>query len=156
MFRASDAFLIPFSLLWGGFACVWESMAVAGGAPFFFVLWGTPFVLLGLYLVAGRFIVDARQRQRIYYAVTNERALIISGLSNRNVKSLSLRTLPEINISIKGDGRGTISFGSSNQPLAWLYSGGGWPGMGRHAAPAFEMIDNAREVYRLIQQAQRA
>jgi len=33
--RAADAFLIPFSLRWAGFAVVWESGLVSSAAPFF-------------------------------------------------------------------------------------------------------------------------
>ncbi len=154
MLRPSDAFMIPFSLLWGGFAIFWESMVVVGGAPFFFMLWGIPFVLMGLYMIAGRFFVDAKQREKTYYALTNERVIILSGLFGRNVRMLSLKTLSDINISVKNDSSGTITFGPSH-PMASWYSGFAWPGTGKYTAPAFEMIDNAKQVYELLRKAQR-
>ena len=88
LLRSSDAFLIPFSLMWGGFALFWEATTVKAKAPVFFTLWGIPFVLVGLYVMVGRFFVDARQRSRTFYGVTDRRILIVTGVSSRNVKSL--------------------------------------------------------------------
>jgi hypothetical protein len=154
--RAGDIFMIPFSLLWGGFAFFWEFTVTRSGAPTLFTLWGIPFVLMGLYIIVGRFFFDMAQRRKTYYALTNERAIIISGLLGQNTKTLDLKKLPEINISTKNNGSGTITFGASH-PLAWLYSGSGFPNMGRYnIAPSFDMIDDARTVYQHIKSLQRA
>jgi hypothetical protein len=155
LLRPADALLIPFSLLWGGFAVFWEFGVMSGGAPFFFMIWGVPFVLVGIYIIFGRFFVDSAQRSRTYYALTNERAIIISGLFNQNTKSLDLKKLPEINLSTGGHGSGTITFGTSH-PMAWMYAGSGFPNMGRYQiAPSFEMIDDAKTVYQHIKRLQR-
>lgn len=152
--RAGDIIMIPFSLLWGGFAVFWEAGVLRGGAPFIFTLWGVPFVLVGLYMIAGRFFVDAWQRAKTYYALTDERVIIVSGLLSRNVKSLTLKTLQDISFSQKRDGSGTITFGPTH-PMGWMYAGSSWPSSRRYAPPCFEMIGNAKEVYDQILAAQK-
>jgi hypothetical protein len=146
--------MIPFSLMWGGFAIFWESTVVTKGAPFFFMLWGIPFVLIGLYIIFGRFFVDARSRARTFYGVTSERIIIVSGQSSRQTKSLQLKTLSDISLTERADGSGTITFGPQYPTTQNLPAG--WPGAGRYAAPAFDMIDRAKEVYDLIRQTQKA
>jgi hypothetical protein len=153
--RGADALLIPFSLMWGGFAIFWEVSAFNRHAPLFFRLWGLPFVLIGLYLIAGRFFVDAWQRGRAYYGLTNQRVLLVSSGFQRQVKSLSLKTLPEVTLTERGDRSGTIAFGATPPMYGWL-AGSSWPGAGKQLAPSFEMIENARQVYGQIQNAQRA
>ncbi|MFR7478329.1 MAG: hypothetical protein ACLUUJ_05715 [Acutalibacteraceae bacterium] len=56
LFMPADAFLLFFSIFWLGFSLFWEYMVFIGGAPLPFLLFGVPFVLIGLYLLFGRFI----------------------------------------------------------------------------------------------------
>lgn len=152
--RATDALLIPFSFLWAGFAVFWELGVLGSGAPFFFILWGIPFLCVGAYITIGRFFADAALRAKTWYGVTNERILIIGGLFHRTVKSLPLRSLPEITLEQRHDGSGTITFGAS-MPFATLYRGFVWPGMDQRMAPAFDLIVDAKVAYEIIRQAQR-
>jgi len=154
-FRSSDWLAVPFSLMWGGFAIFWEySVSTAQKAPVFMALWGIPFVLIGLYMIVGRFFGDAFMRSRTYYGVTDQRVIIIDGLFNRQVKSLPLPTLSDISLSERSNRSGTITFGPNTSPYGSL--GRTWPGMGRRMAPAFDPIDDVRRVYALIREAQQS
>lgn len=153
--QPGDWFLIPFSLMWGGFAIFWEVMAVVGQAPWFASLWGIPFVLIGLYLIAGRFWHDAAHRRRTAYGVTPERVVIISGLFSRRIKSIDLDTLSDVTLTERRGGAGTVSFGPSSTLPGW-YGGVGWPWTGSHFVPAFELPSDAREVYEMVRAARRA
>jgi hypothetical protein len=74
-FTSQDWFILPFSLFWCGFVAFWEMQAVKSG-PFFFELWGLPFIAVGIYMLAGRFLVDAWVRRGTLYTLTNKRILI--------------------------------------------------------------------------------
>lgn len=154
--RPSDAATIPFSLMWCGFAIFWETMAFRMGAPFFFRLWGVPFVLVGLYMVFGRFFHDAWLRSKTYYAVTDRRVILLTEAMGRKIVSLQLHTLPEMTLHERGDGSGTITFGrdlpvgtygARRMPAGWLGSQAG-------AAPAFDLVPSVREAYGVIIAAQ--
>jgi Bacterial PH domain len=152
--RGSDALMIPFSLLWAGFSVFWLVSAAQSGAPLPFVLFGVPFVLVGVYIVIGRFFVEAKQRQSTYYAVTPQRIIIASGLFSRKIKSLNLRAISEISISERGDGTGTITFGPQH-PMASMFGGmSSWPGAEQYLGPRFDLIAQARSVYESVRKAQ--
>lgn len=144
--------MVPFSLLWGGFAFFWEYSVVSKGAPYFFTLWGIPFVAVGLYIIVGRFFVDSYQRARTYYGVTDQRVIILGGLTNREVKSITLQGLSDTSLNERSDRSGSITFGPTN-PMYDKWAG--WPNMGKKTSPAFELIVDVRKVYDVIRQAQR-
>jgi hypothetical protein len=152
-FQASDSYLIPFSVLWCGFAIFWESSVLLSKAPVFFQLWGIPFVLVGLYLVFGRFFMDAKIRAGTEYALTNERILILSGWRRRSTRSVLLRSLSEIDLKEEADGRGTIIVGPHDPRSARLSAG--WPRVSGSGAPTLDSIENVKSVYELIRRAQR-
>ena len=163
--RGSDILLIPFSLLWGGFAIFWEASVLVmvprasshGNAPpffnYIFPLFGLPFVVIGLYLIFGRFFVDSAIRGRTVYAITDRRIIIRSGLFSRSTKSLNLRTLSDVTLSEKDDGRGTITLGPS-VGIYSMFQGTSWPGMGRHAVPILDSIADAKAAYEILRRAQ--
>lgn len=125
--RGFDVFAIPFSLLWAGFAVFWLVTAMQSDAPLPFVLFGVPFVLVGVYIVIGRFFVEAKQREKTFYAVTQQRIVIVSGLFSRSVKSLNLKTISDLSVSARSDGRGTITFGAQHPMAAMFGAMSAWP-----------------------------
>lgn len=150
LFRKSDVFLVPFSLLWGGFTLFWEYNVFNSGAPTFFLLFGGVFVIAGLFFIFGRFIFDMWIRQNTVYALTNERVLILAGLFSQTLRALNLKSLPVISLEISSDGRGTIMFGTP-VGFGFVINNPSWPGVGRMSPPMFEKIENASEVYKLVQ-----
>jgi len=152
VFRGSDAFLIPFSLLWGGFAIFWETNVFATDGPFFFKLWGIPFILVALYITVGRFFVDAKKRANTIYGVTHDRIIIKSGIFSREIKSLNIRTLSDITIDQKGDNSGTITIGPTDLRSSMM-QGIEWPGAKQ--PPRLELIEDVKTVYDKIIDLQR-
>jgi len=152
LFRSSDIFMIPFSILWCSFAFFWEGGVMNIHAPFFFKLWGIPFVCIGLYMVFGRFIADAKKRKNTIYGITNSRIIIKSGIFSQELKSLNIRTISDISISKKSDGTGTILLGPTDLRYAMM-GGMDWPGVKQ--PPKLDSIDDAKEVYDLLVKLQR-
>ena len=146
--------MIPFSLVWCGFAIFWTYSATrARGTPVFFDLWGLMFVCVGLYFVFGRFAEDIIRRRKTSYGMTGDRVLILSGVFSRELKSIQPRAVSEISLTMHSDGTGTIVFGTPLPGRAGAYRG--WPG-GRWTPPAFEFIDTPQDVHRLIVEMQKA
>jgi hypothetical protein len=92
VFSKQDLFLVPFSLLWGGFAIFWEAGVTSTGWSFGTV-WGVPFVAVGLYLIVGRFFYKRWDRRRTRYAITDKRAVLIRS-EGRQVREADVATAP--------------------------------------------------------------
>ena len=150
-----DAFLIPFSLIWCGFAIFWTIGATGIGAPGFFTLWGSMFIGIGLYFVAGRFAVDAWVRSRTFYAVTDQRILIARAAPFRKFTAINLAQLADVELVERASGRGTIRFGHEEPIWGFGRRGGGWGGWSPalDPTPQFLAIDDVRRVFDLIQRA---
>jgi hypothetical protein len=162
-FHREDIYLIPFGLLWGGFAIFWE-LGVAGywdkspkdsGAQWFMLLWGVPFILVGQYLIWGRFLFARWKKRRTFYAVTNRRVIVVQNGFTRRLASSYLDTLPTLMKEGGSKGIGTLRFSQ----LDSMWSGkrsywgnmGAWDGMAVGDVPTFRDVEDVEAVYRLIQ-----
>lgn len=158
---AKDALLIPFSLMWGGFAIFWNAMVWFGpfdtdsgdATRWFFKLWGLPFLVIGLYLIVGRFVHDARIREKLFYAVTEQRILVLRG---SKFTSLDINRLPRLELSEHRDGTGTLAFEASNSMSLDAMNGFSWwlPALG--SSTQFFRIQHPRKLYELIRKQARS
>lgn len=148
--RPADILMLPFGIMWTGFAVYWETMVVRSNGPFFMQLWGIPFILIGVYMILGRFIADARRLRNTVYGLTSDRVIISA---EGNTLSLPLSSLGDVSLVERPDGSGTIVFGASADAAAMLVR---MPSMGPVVPPAFEMIPDANAVYAKLRDAQQA
>lgn len=118
LFTKEDMFLIPFSVLWGGFAIYWEIIILLGkddngkGAPLFFILLGLPFALFGFYTIFGRFIYKAWAKKNTFYAITNKRIIVLNK-TKEILQTTDIRSIPSIRKTIGPNGVGTVKFGKT-------------------------------------------
>lgn len=153
IFTSRDAFLIPFSALWLGFVVFWivGVLASGGGA---FALFGVIFLVAGVFLTIGRFALDAWLRGGTSYGLTDRRILILRKRPFVDFTSIELDRLPQVRISERANGTGTIRFG---QPASLFGPGAGlsmWtPSL--DPVPQFLAIPEARKVFDLVQRSGR-
>lgn len=150
-----DAFAVPFAAFWLLMVSVIFLSAFAGEMkdvdPMAYVI--LPFFLvIGLYMLFGRFIIDRAARRRTFYYLTTERAFIEAGLFRPSRRSVSLAAAPEIRFQGRRSGRGTVQFGS--QSIFGMMPPS-WPGASQFLPPAFDDIEDAEHVYNLALTAQR-
>jgi hypothetical protein len=153
--QAGDIFMIPFSLIWGGFAFFWESLALGiyhpahghTNATPFMALFGLPFCVIGIYVIIGRFFADALTRRKTWYGITDRRLIILRRSLGTALTSLDLANLSGLNLVERKDNSGDIRFGVISD-LA-MYGSRRIP-----LVPGFYLLPQARTVYNLIRELQ--
>src|SRR5579872_4040105 len=157
IFHSQDLYLVPFSLLWGGFAIFWEA-GVGGlfrksqGAPsIFMLLWGIPFVVAGQYLIWGRFVYSAWKKKRTFYAVTNRRVIAVQHGWSHRIASAYLDNLPTVAKQSRSSGVGSLRFSQAENTWMQGRGWGAWDPMALGSGgPVFVDVEDADSVYRLI------
>lgn len=152
IFHQEDRRIIPFTLLWGGFAIFWF-LAASGFVEIFdsptspvthifYMVCGMLFVLVGQYAIWGRFVYTRWKKKRTYYALTNRRALIvIHGFFGRRSSSAWFIDLLLIDKRVQRNGIGFVSFGGPATAEAR------WGTNNPPRPPTFDDVDNADDVY---------
>jgi hypothetical protein len=125
IFKRSDIFYIPFSLIWLGFAITFFVLEYRENPWSFFTLYIGLFVAYGLYFVAGRFFYESKRREKMMYGITDTKVIIKSGVFNTAYDTLDIKDQPDIVMVEEANGYGTIIFGSNKFKFSDL------PGMGK-------------------------
>lgn len=102
-----DLFLVAFGLFWLGFSLFWEFMVFQAGNQPVMLVFGLPFIAVGLYLVFGRLIQRVRLRGQVQYMVTSKKLLVRSGA---DMQLYDGQDLPPMHIRMHRDGTGSILF----------------------------------------------
>ncbi|MGH1334549.1 MAG: hypothetical protein ACRBFS_00365 [Aureispira sp.] len=145
--RKADWALIPFSLVWGGISFGWETVAVATDAALLFQLAGIPFVIIGLYMIFGRFFHDKWYRSRTFYGLTKD-ALIIK--RPKIAETIPFTDLNNLEVQEGKNGRGSLSFqlnyNTKKKQFPMV------PAMGN----TIDAIENVGAAYRIIRNYKKA
>lgn len=159
IFHKQDFSLIPFSLLWGGFAIFFEA-AIAGllggvpqhnhGAPMLALVWGGAFVLMGQYMIWGRFIYTGWKKRHTHYAVTDRRVIVVQNGFSRKMVSAYIDALQTLTKEERTGGLGTLRFAQKESIWSVLRGWGVWDAMDVGSSPTFVDIDDVQAVYRLV------
>lgn len=98
--------LFLFGIPWTAFVIFWESQAMKS-ENLVLQLWGIPFILVGLYLLANP-LLEYWRALRTIYVVTNQRVLILNGVFRPSKKVFAPSNLGDFDVERKYDGSGNI------------------------------------------------
>ncbi len=137
LFKTSDIFVVPFTFLWAGFAWIWLALVLSsaltepidapldqGRPPLYgmaiFIIIGSVFSLVGLYISVGRFIADMMRRAGTRYYLTGRRAVIVANFFGKSEAFMPLT--PNLPVTIKRGKRGSIVFGPNRSIAESFFS----------------------------------
>lgn len=163
MLTGRDAFLIPFSVLWLGLVVFFvvgaASDGTSDGTPGVVPVIGIVFVLIGLYMLAGRFVVKRHRKRTEVYAVTDGRAFVTTGKNTRETDVH--RTDRTVNrsgghVSVEWDDRGSLGslFRRSNFAAA-QYANSGLDGIAGPRPFAFYDVADGEPLIQALDDAAR-
>jgi len=152
LFRSKDFFQVPFAAVWLYFVVNDFIMTEEGGFPNRIDPMLLLFVAVGLYMLIGRFIHEMIQRHYSYYAVTNQRVIVKSGIFSSQIHSTGLNSIASIQLTEKRSGQGSLAFETvGNLASKSLLNNKA----NTQAAPLrFDKVKAVRQVYGLITEAQ--
>ncbi len=141
-----------------GFACLWTWMATGPlreGARFegprafavLFPLFGVPFVLVGLHMFLGHYILKAAQWKSVHYIITSERVIIMKGLSGTSVTTVPLGEIDSLSLHKgAGDVGSILLLTSESAPVASARR----QSRSGSRTPTLIGVQDAEEVYRIL------
>src|SRR6266436_3023301 len=131
-----------------GVSGVWGGQA--HGRWTFGMLWGIPFVLIGQYLIWGRFLYAAWLKGRTHYAVTNRRVIVVQDGWKRQTASAYIDSLPSLVKEGGSNGIGILRFGQPQAMWSRNQGFGAWNTLSIGSVPTFVDIEDVDSVYRLV------
>lgn len=156
IFRYTDIALIPFSIFWTLAALIFELISLQSNVPIYLSLIGIPFLLIGLFLLIGRYVLDIKRRKNISYCITNRRIIIKAEKLKSTAHSYQMTAIPRITIKNKSRKFGTIILGNEQglsfgrglelEEFYWLNP---------KRLSRLELIEKSDDVFKLILELQK-
>lgn len=115
IFHKDDWFAIPFSFVW-----VSGTLYPHGGilreflqpaTDLFGIAFASIFLVVGQYMLWGRFLYAAWRKSKVLYAVTRERVFVLSGPPFPHTIQSAIGDIPIIHQKIRTDRIGSLQFG---------------------------------------------
>lgn len=149
IFDPKDRYHIPMTLL-GNIIIVYSI------SHDFDLKWAIIWILIGFYLLMGRFIYKAFNKKATLYVVTNQRIIIINKLWGYFIEK-SIKSITHIEKEIRPNGIGTIRFGHTPSTHLWYENTGlevlvGPEKIYGTPAPTFFDIKDANMIYQLVKE----